>query len=284
MSDGRAHPPALHDLGRRRARRDAPADAADLRGAAASCARSARPGTRASTPRPTSSGCGSIHRLTTELGLNLAGVETCCASRTSCSASQARIERLERQMREDVALVHKQYRRELVLYRPTTTDLDTGETMDFTKLTIEIAGGGRRRAGAGAPRRQPRDLPRAPACSRCSTRSCRARSSSARASPRTSCAPQAEAALAAKPSRRRARRSSRRVSTAFSRVLDRAEEEMRRLEDEFVSTEHLLLALDVVPRDAARGGAASEVRGAPARHVAGSRGHATRRSRSSAAT
>src|SRR5436189_277714 len=39
------------------------------------------------------------------------------------------------------------------------------------------------------------------------------------------------------------------ASTAFSRVLDRAEEEMRKLEDEFVSTEHLLLPLDVVPRD-----------------------------------
>src|SRR5262245_62222269 len=39
------------------------------------------------------------------------------------------------------------------------------------------------------------------------------------------------------------------ASAAFSRVLDRAEEEMRKLEDEFISTEHLLLALDVVPRD-----------------------------------
>ena len=39
------------------------------------------------------------------------------------------------------------------------------------------------------------------------------------------------------------------ASTALSRALDRAEEEMRKLEDEFVSTEHLLLALDVVPRD-----------------------------------
>jgi len=39
------------------------------------------------------------------------------------------------------------------------------------------------------------------------------------------------------------------ASTALSRVLDRAEDEMRKLEDEFVSTEHLLLALDVVPRD-----------------------------------
>src|SRR4026207_1130137 len=36
---------------------------------------------------------------------------------------------------------------------------------------------------------------------------------------------------------------------AFGRVLDKAEEEMRELEDEYVSTEHLLLALDVAPRD-----------------------------------
>ncbi len=39
------------------------------------------------------------------------------------------------------------------------------------------------------------------------------------------------------------------AGAAFSRVLDRAEGEMRKLEDEFVSTEHLLLALEVVPRD-----------------------------------
>jgi ATP-dependent Clp protease ATP-binding subunit ClpB len=40
-----------------------------------------------------------------------------------------------------------------------------------------------------------------------------------------------------------------RVSAAFSRVLDRAFDEARQLEDEYLSTEHLLLALDVVPRD-----------------------------------
>src|SRR6187455_2806440 len=39
------------------------------------------------------------------------------------------------------------------------------------------------------------------------------------------------------------------ASADFGRVLDRAEEEMRKLEDEYVSTEHLLLALDVAPRD-----------------------------------
>ncbi|HEY7729686.1 MAG TPA: Clp protease N-terminal domain-containing protein, partial [Gaiellaceae bacterium] len=40
------------------------------------------------------------------------------------------------------------------------------------------------------------------------------------------------------------------ASAAFRRVLDRAFEEMRALGDEFVSVEHLLLALEVVPRDA----------------------------------
>src|SRR5688572_16154561 len=40
------------------------------------------------------------------------------------------------------------------------------------------------------------------------------------------------------------------VSAALSRALERAEEEMRGLGDEYVSVEHLLLALDVVPRDA----------------------------------
>ncbi|HMI98552.1 MAG TPA: ATP-dependent chaperone ClpB [Gaiellaceae bacterium] len=57
-----------------------------------------------------------------------------------------------------------------------------------------------------------------------------------------------EAALREKPSLQGAAQQPS-ASTAFSRVLDRAEEEMRKLEDEFISTEHLLLALDAVPRD-----------------------------------
>ncbi len=60
----------------------------------------------------------------------------------------------------------------------------------------------------------------------------------------------AEAALSAKPSVQGAAAQQPRVATAFSEVLDHAEEEMRKLEDDYVSTEHLLLALDVVPRDA----------------------------------
>jgi ATP-dependent Clp protease ATP-binding subunit ClpB len=60
---------------------------------------------------------------------------------------------------------------------------------------------------------------------------------------------QAEAALANRP-RVSGADVQPRASAPLSRVLDRAEEEMRKLGDEFVSAEHLLLALDVLPRDA----------------------------------
>ncbi len=39
------------------------------------------------------------------------------------------------------------------------------------------------------------------------------------------------------------------VSPAFSRVLDRADGERQSLDDDYVSTEHLFLALEPVPRD-----------------------------------
>jgi ATP-dependent Clp protease ATP-binding subunit ClpB len=59
---------------------------------------------------------------------------------------------------------------------------------------------------------------------------------------------QAEAALSAKPSVQGTQQQPN-VSAAFSRVLDQAADEAKRMEDDYVSTEHLLLALDVVPRD-----------------------------------
>src|SRR5687767_9166847 len=58
-----------------------------------------------------------------------------------------------------------------------------------------------------------------------------------------------EAALAAKPVIQGAAQQPQ-AGAAFSRVLDKAFDEARKLEDEYVSSEHLLLALDVVPRDA----------------------------------
>jgi ATP-dependent Clp protease ATP-binding subunit ClpB len=50
------------------------------------------------------------------------------------------------------------------------------------------------------------------------------------------------------------------ASAAFSKVLDRAFDEAKKLEDDYVSTEHLLLALDAVPRDQLLG-KIQEVRG-----------------------
>ena len=59
-----------------------------------------------------------IQRLTTELGLNLAGVEAVLDLEEQLGRMQARMERLEREMRDAIQQVHRQYRRELVLYDP----------------------------------------------------------------------------------------------------------------------------------------------------------------------
>ncbi len=58
-----------------------------------------------------------IQRLTTELGLNLAGVQRVLALEDEIQRMRARIDRLERELREEVERVHKHYRRDLVLYR-----------------------------------------------------------------------------------------------------------------------------------------------------------------------
>ena len=60
-----------------------------------------------------------IQRLTGELGPNLAGVEAVLGLEAQLQRMRARMERLEREMRETVASVHRQYRRDLVLYDPT---------------------------------------------------------------------------------------------------------------------------------------------------------------------
>jgi len=57
-----------------------------------------------------------IQRLTTELGLNLAGVETVLRLEDELGRLRARLDRLEREMRDEVQRVHRQYRREIVLY------------------------------------------------------------------------------------------------------------------------------------------------------------------------
>jgi len=60
-----------------------------------------------------------IQKLTGELGLNLAGVEAVLGLEEQLRRMQARMERLEREMRDAIASVHRQYRRDLVVYDPT---------------------------------------------------------------------------------------------------------------------------------------------------------------------
>jgi MerR family transcriptional regulator/heat shock protein HspR len=59
-----------------------------------------------------------IQRLTTELGLNLAGVERVLFLEDELRRMRARLGRLEAEMREAISQVHRQYRRDLVLYEP----------------------------------------------------------------------------------------------------------------------------------------------------------------------
>jgi MerR family transcriptional regulator/heat shock protein HspR len=58
-----------------------------------------------------------IQRLTTEVGLNHAGVELVLRLEDELRRAHAQIERLQAQAREEIRNVHKHYRRDLVLYR-----------------------------------------------------------------------------------------------------------------------------------------------------------------------
>jgi MerR family transcriptional regulator/heat shock protein HspR len=59
-----------------------------------------------------------VNRLTTELGLNLAGVEHVLRLQDELNRARRRMERLERELRAEIAEVHRSYKREMVLYRP----------------------------------------------------------------------------------------------------------------------------------------------------------------------
>jgi MerR family transcriptional regulator/heat shock protein HspR len=61
-----------------------------------------------------------IQRLTTELGLNLAGVEQVLRLEDQLRRMQARFDRLERELREEMRDVERRYKRELVLWREPT--------------------------------------------------------------------------------------------------------------------------------------------------------------------
>jgi len=58
-----------------------------------------------------------IQRLTTELGLNLAGVEHVLRLEDELRRMQLRMKRLERELREEISTVRRAHNREIVLYR-----------------------------------------------------------------------------------------------------------------------------------------------------------------------
>ena len=229
--------------------------------AAGSCGPRGRRAAPGSTPRTTSSACKLIQRLTTELGLNLAGVEHVLRLEDELRRLTARMRQLERELRDEIRSTHQQYRREIVVYRePQVPARATPRRhMDFDKLTIKSGEAVAERAGACAPGRQPRADPRPP--------DHRAARPGAAADARRACRRAPSPRSAAR--RRRGSRSSRpsraasaqpQASAAFRRVLDAAFDEAAGLGDEFVSVEHLLLALGLVPREALLG-ALQQVRG-----------------------
>ncbi len=59
---------------------------------------------------------------------------------------------------------------------------------------------------------------------------------------------QAETTLRGRPAVRGAENLQPQISNAFRKILDKASDEAKKLEDDYVSTEHLLLALDVLER------------------------------------
>jgi MerR family transcriptional regulator/heat shock protein HspR len=69
-----------------------------------------------------------IQRLTTELGLNLAGVERVLHMEDELLRMQRRLERMEQEMRNALDEVHRFYRRDLVVYQPPQPPARRGRT------------------------------------------------------------------------------------------------------------------------------------------------------------
>ena len=61
-----------------------------------------------------------IQELTTEVGLNLAGVERVLHLEDQLQRMHRRLERIERDMHETIRNIERKYKRELVLWQPPT--------------------------------------------------------------------------------------------------------------------------------------------------------------------
>jgi MerR family transcriptional regulator/heat shock protein HspR len=68
-----------------------------------------------------------IQRLTTVFGLNLAGVEHVLRLEDELRRLQGRMERLERELRQEIQSVHRSYRRDVVLYRGPRLPVPTSQ-------------------------------------------------------------------------------------------------------------------------------------------------------------
>jgi len=66
-----------------------------------------------------------IQRLTNELGLNLAGVEHVLRLQDELVHMRRRLDRMEREMRQAISDVHRQYRRDLVVWKPPVDVMPT---------------------------------------------------------------------------------------------------------------------------------------------------------------
>ncbi len=185
-----------------------------------------------------------IQRLTTELGLNLAGVARVIALEDELALMRARFDRLEAEMRAAIEPGPPPVpARPRGLPRVAPIPSKEAAVMDFNTLTIKsqeaIAAAQERARRLGNPELYPehlllalldQELPRALVASADELRS------------------SAEERLATRPRIEGATQQPT-MSSALAKVLDRAADEAKKLEDDYVSTEHLLLALDVVPRD-----------------------------------
>jgi MerR family transcriptional regulator/heat shock protein HspR len=61
-----------------------------------------------------------IQQLTTQVGLNLAGVEHVLRLEDELRRMRRTLDRMEREMRKTIQEVHRQYRRDLLPYKPPT--------------------------------------------------------------------------------------------------------------------------------------------------------------------
>ena len=187
-----------------------------------------------------------IQRLTTEWGLNLAGVE--------------RVLELEDELAAHARAAAPARARSCATRSRASTSSTAGSSCStepqppghrrgadgLQQADDQGAGGGRRRAGAGAQAREPGDPPGAPALALLDQEL--PQTLAQRAGPRGAAIRcRGEARTAAGDAR--APEPSTSGFAAVSEGAGRAPSEAKRLEDDYMSTEHLLLALDVLPRE-----------------------------------